>query len=81
MRKEEEAWINKFKIRDKSGICKTNPTPCRQLQYTYQEFILWLNSHKKHVLSFDGASKGNPREGGAGGVICNPRGQLMDTYS
>jgi ribonuclease HI len=81
MRKEEEAWINKFNIRDNSGDCKTNQAPCWQLQYTYQEFINWLNSHKKHVLSFDGASKGNPGEGGAGGAIRNPRGQLMDTYS
>jgi hypothetical protein len=81
MRKEEEAWINKFNIRDNSGDHKTNQAPCWQLQYTYHEFINWSNSHKKHVLSFDGASKGNPGEGGVGGAIRNPRGQLMDTYS
>jgi ribonuclease HI len=54
---------------------------CWQLQYSLQDFKNWLNSQDSHVLCFDGASKGNPGEAGAGGVLYNPRGKRMLCYS
>jgi ribonuclease HI len=81
MRTDEEAWLNKLNLQDFPAPCMIKNISCWQLQYTPQEFTTWLNSQKNHVLSFDGASKGNPGEAGVGGVLFSPRGQRMITYS
>jgi ribonuclease HI len=71
---------------------QTKPSGSPTLMCTKKYFMLaasvhssrvhkWLNTQKSHVLCFDGASKGNPGEAGAGGVLFGPRGQRMITYS
>jgi len=37
-----------------------------------QDFTNWKTRRKAHILSFDGASKGNPGQAGGGGIIENP---------
>jgi len=81
MRTDEEAWLNKLHLQYFPAPCMKKNITCWQLQYIPQEFTTWLNSQKNHVLSFDGASKGNPGDVGAGGVLFIPRGQRMITYS
>ena len=45
------------------------------------DFKLWCKELGRNLLFFDGASKGNPREAGGGGVIFDPDGDLNLTYS
>lgn len=42
-----------------------------------EEFALWLSNSNKYCLFFDGASKSNPGQAGAGGVICNANGTTI----
>ena len=43
-------------------------------------FENWLKERKIFKLFFDGASKGNPRKAGGGGVIINPDGKVEVEY-
>jgi hypothetical protein len=52
-----------------------------QLQISHQEYNLWLSSQAGFILCFDGASKGNPGEAGAGGVLYSPRGNRLLDFS
>jgi ribonuclease HI len=81
LRTEEEAWLTKLNLLVVPLTCFPKKTSCWQLQFSPQEFKSWLNTQKSHVLCFDGASKGNPGEAGAGGVLFSPRGQRLLTYS
>jgi hypothetical protein len=81
IRSEEESYLNKLNLQDDSPHGVPKNTSCWQLQFTLKEFTTWINSQKNHVLSFDGASKGNPGEEGVGGVLFGPRGKMMITYS
>ena len=41
-----------------------------------KEFEEWKIKENKYILFFDGASKGNPRVAGGGGILVSPTGQL-----
>jgi ribonuclease HI len=41
----------------------------------------WKNSLNSNILSFDGASKGNPGKAGGGGIISNPTGNIILRYA
>jgi ribonuclease HI len=41
---------------------------------------LWIQKQKTHTLYFDGASKGNPGEAGAGGILYDPGGKTTSRY-
>jgi ribonuclease HI len=67
---------------------KSPPSLCQEshhagsFNFPPQDFKNWLNCPKESCsLCFDGASKGNPGEAGAGGVLFIPRGQRLLTYS
>ena len=44
-------------------------------------FSDWWQSKKKVSIFFDGASKGNPRKAGAGGLIFYPGGGIQSSFS
>ena len=46
-----------------------------------EEFREWKSQRSKHLLFFDGASKGNPRIIGRGGVLLDPNGKLELSYA
>jgi hypothetical protein len=52
-----------------------------RLRTPEQDFQKWWKNQGKVTLFFDGASKGNPRILGAGGVIYFPDGQSKDSFS
>ena len=45
------------------------------------EFKDWRKKLKRNSLFFDGASKGNPGEAGGGGVLYDPKDNLLLKYS
>jgi len=46
-----------------------------------EDFEEWKRQRRKHILFFDGASKGNPGVAGGGGVLVNLNGQLELSYA
>lgn len=45
-----------------------------------EEFVRWLRNNNTHYLFFDGASKSNPGMAGAGGLIWNGNGDVLNEY-
>jgi ribonuclease HI len=46
-----------------------------------KEFVNWKKERKAYILSFDGASKGNPGQAGGGGTIESPNAETMVRYA
>ena len=46
-----------------------------------EEFKTWWKKLGCNYLFFDGASKGNPRMAGVGGVYFNPKGSKLKEYA
>ena len=46
-----------------------------------EEFLQWRMKQRCHTLFFDGASKGNPKEEGVGGIIFDPGGNIVNSFS
>ena len=79
---KHRVWLGKFKL---------NPNPRTQtkvkngsqewkLRGTEEEVNNWIRSQNRHVLYFDGASKKNPGQAGAGGIIKDLQGNLMVSF-
>ena len=47
-----------------------------EIRFDKSQFENWLKERKIFKLFFDGASKGNPRMAGGGGVIICPEGKI-----
>jgi hypothetical protein len=77
LEQEEEQWMAQFKLQDQRG--KKDNNSCQEvweIRKEKQDFEEWKTKEKKHILSFDGASKGNPGLAGGGGVLVSPTGSL-----
>jgi ribonuclease HI len=46
-----------------------------------QEFQRWQLLQRSYILFFDGASKGDPRVAGAGGILLDPKGNLETSFA
>jgi ribonuclease HI len=79
---EEEQWIKSFKIRDHSQqIGSKVKQETWEIRKEEEDFEEWKRKRNKHILFFDGASKGNPGVAGGGGVLVSPNGLLEITYA
>ena len=47
----------------------------------YDDLSRWIKDQNSYSLFFDGASKGNPGKASAEGLIMNPRGQIINSFS
>lgn len=76
---KEKAWVSKFNL---SQVLHSNVTrrACWQLQLSSSTLDSWLSIQTIHTLCFDDASKGNPREAGAEGVLYGPGGHRVFEY-
>jgi ribonuclease HI len=64
-----EKKVNLFlKTPSLSSASKPSSTPQWAIRKTMEEFKLWMKAHRKHLLFFDGASRGNPGPAGVGGI-------------
>jgi ribonuclease HI len=72
---KEVHWIERFKLsRSTSTNRKQFTTGSLGNRKEEQDFEDWKRKENKHILFFDGASKGNPRLAGRGGVLVSPTG-------
>ena len=56
-------------------------SPSWELCFSNHDFKSWLLEKNSYAILFDGASKGNPGEAGAGGILLNLGGQVEHTFS
>jgi len=78
----EALWLDQFKIRRANGINANSPgTEDWEIRKEKQEFDKWKLERKTYILSFDGASKGNPGLTGGGGIIESPNAKTMISYA
>ena len=82
MDESEELWYAQFQIQKALGG-KAPPTPQAhwELRIGATEFVNWKRERKAFVLSFDGASKGNPGQAGGGGIIEKPSVEVLMRYA
>ena len=52
-----------------------------EIRLSTKDFQSWLRDKNSYSLFFDGASKGNPRVAGAGGILVDPRGQVEQIFA
>ena len=62
-------------------VCKPITNPFWHIRIAEKEFSEWWQMKNKFSIFFDGASKGNPRKAGAGGLIFYPSGRLETSFS
>eukprot|EP00253_Pinus_taeda_P016469 PITA_16469 len=78
----EMEWIGKFSYESRSH--KTASTGQKKIDWKLrgsdEEIKEWIQNQKRPSLQFDGASKNNPGQAGAGGVIKDHQGKIFVTY-
>ena len=52
-----------------------------EIRLSNKDFNNWLRDKNSYALFFDGASKGNPGVAGAGGILLDPGGQMVETFA
>eukprot|EP00253_Pinus_taeda_P028873 PITA_28873 len=75
-------WVSKFKIKASTNK-RTSISQSGQiwkLRGTKQEVESWIQKQNRPSLFFDGASKNNPGQAGAGGIIRDPQGEILVKY-
>jgi hypothetical protein len=78
----EELWLDQFKIQSPNGINVSTPNQEEwEIRKGKQDFEKWKTNRNVHILSFDGASKGNSGLGGGGGIIENPAEETTINYA
>jgi ribonuclease HI len=82
MEEQEELWSDQFQIQKKIG---GNAIATSQEQWEIRkekgDFDNWKRERECYILSFDGASKGNPGQAGGGGIIEKPNAEVMVRYA
>ena len=81
------SWSKKFlkessSLQSKSILGRaSSQSPSWELRFSNHDFKSWLREKNSFAIFFDGASKGNPGEAGAGGILLNPRGHVELTFT
>jgi hypothetical protein len=76
----EAKWMEGFPIKTFSPL-HAHSRSAWKLQHSINDFSQWLRAQDHFTLCFDGASKGNPKVAGMGGVLYDPGGNIENTYS
>ena len=83
------SWCKNFlkersSLQSKSITCRAGQ-PSRtllwELRLPSNEFKSWLREKNSFAFFFDGASKGNPRVAGMGGILLDPGGYVEQTFA
>jgi ribonuclease HI len=82
MDEREELWYTQFQIQKALGGRAPSIIQTQwELRTGASEFINWKKEQKTCILSFDGASKGNPGQAGGGGIIEKPSAEILMRYA
>ena len=74
-------WCSIFFQRSSPQSKSYNNSQSWEIRKNYDDLSWWIKDQKSFTLFFDGASKGNPGKEGVGGLILNPRGQIINSFS
>jgi hypothetical protein len=75
---EEEKWMRHLGLQTAPPGGPSTTSPCSwEIRLDKSELEEWKRSLNTSILSFDGASKGNPGKAGGGGVIRDPTGKSL----
>ena len=69
-----------FKSSHKNTKQSFNTLPW-EIRKNNSDFKAWLRERNSYAFFFYGASKGNPRVAGAGGILLDPRGHVEQTFA
>jgi len=79
---EEDNWIKVFRPTRQNHTQSPAPNLRNwEIRLPEQEFLRWRSSLEEWWLQFDGASKCNPGEAGAGGVLTDANGSTKLSYA
>jgi ribonuclease HI len=82
LEEKEELWLAQFKIQLQTGNTVNTITQENwEIRTGRNDFEKWKNERKAYILSFDGASKGNPGQARGGGIIVKPNAEVMVRYA
>lgn len=75
-------WVSKFnyEARIKKNVNTGKGNLDWKLRGTKEEVRNWIQKQRRAALLFDGASKNNPGQAGAGGIVRDPQGKTIVTY-
>jgi hypothetical protein len=75
---EEEEWMRHLGLQNALPGGPPIISPCSwEIRLDKSALEEWKSSLNTNILSFDGASKGNPGKAGGGGVIRDPTGNIV----
>jgi ribonuclease HI len=79
---DEGKWIRQLGLQTTPARGPSSTSPYNwEIRLDKNELEEWTQSLNTCILSFDGASKGNPGEAGGGGVIRDHTGNLIARYA
>jgi hypothetical protein len=82
LEEKEELWLGQFQIHLQTGnTVNTTTQEIWEIRARKNEFDKWKKERTDCILSFDGASKGNPGQAGGGGLIVNPNEEVLVRYA
>ena len=74
---DEVNWMDSFNISELGTTMVKKPLEVWELRMDQSQFEIWMKERKIFKLFFDGASKGNPRAEGGGGIINCPKWNIQ----
>ena len=82
MEEQEALWSDQFQVQKEIGD-KASITPPEhwEIRKGKGDFDKWKKERDCYILSFDGASKGNPGQAGGGGIIEKPNAEILVRYA
>jgi ribonuclease HI len=82
MEDQEEHWCNQFQLQKEIGDKAPLTTQEQwEIRKGSDDFAKWKRERDGYILSFDGASKGNPGQAGVGGIIEKPSAEIVVSYA
>lgn len=74
-------WCQVFVKTSSLQSKQNNSSSDWEIRKEHSQFLQWWRSQDSHTIFFDGASKGNPGEASASGIIFDPEGNKDTSFS
>ena len=77
----ESSWLTNFSLKANLPPKAITSHERWEVRLDEHEFLKWRDSLNECSLFFDGASKGNPGQAGAGGILLNAENVILSSYA